>query len=82
MFQILLIALAQVKAVNASWNLLNEIKQIIYSLSRAKVSNYITKKIFNNVMNSVKLSNKMDTIFKNFDNNKTFDPQTIDKSCR
>ena len=77
MFQILLIALAQVKADNASWNLLNEIRQIIYSLSRAKVSNYITKKLFNNVMNSVKLSNKMDTIFKNFDNNKTFDPHRL-----
>ena len=36
MFQRLPIALAQVKASNASENLLNEIRQIIYSLSRIK----------------------------------------------
>ena len=36
MFQRLPIALAQVKAANTSGNLLNEIRQIIYSLYRAK----------------------------------------------
>ena len=46
------IALAQVKAGNTSENLLNEIKQIIYSLYRAKE---ITKKVYNNIMNSIKV---------------------------
>ena len=52
MLQRLLIALAQVKAGNTSENLLNEIRQIIYSLYRAKE---ITKKVYNNIMNSTKL---------------------------
>ena len=43
---------AQVKAGNTSENLLNEIRQIIYSLYRA---NKITKNLYNNIMNSVKL---------------------------
>ena len=42
MFQRLPIALAQVKAGNNLENLLNEIKQIAYSLSQ---SNEITKKV-------------------------------------
>ena len=46
------IALAQVKAGNPSENLLNEIKQITYFLYRAKE---ITKKVHNNLMNSIKL---------------------------
>ena len=48
MLQRLLIALAQVKAGNTSGNLLNEIKQIIYSLYWVKE---ITKKVYNNIMN-------------------------------
>ena len=36
MLQILAIALVQVKAVNTSENLLNEIRRIIYSLYQAK----------------------------------------------
>ena len=52
MIQRLQIALAQVKAGNTSENLLNEIKQIIYSLSRAKE---ITKKVYKNIMNPTKL---------------------------
>ena len=51
MLQRLAIALAQVKAGNTSENLLNEIRQTIYSLSRAKE---ITKKVLN-IMNSIKL---------------------------
>ena len=43
-------ALAQVKAGNTSENLLNE--KIIYSLYRKKE---ITKKAYNNIMNSIKL---------------------------
>ena len=46
------ISLPQVKAGNASENLLNEIRQIIYSLYWAKE---ITKKVYNNIMNSIKL---------------------------
>ena len=52
MLQRLPIALAQVKAGNTSENLLIEIKQIIYSLYRAKE---ITKKVYKNTMNSIKL---------------------------
>ena len=48
MLQRLIIALAQVKAGNTSGNLLNEIKQIIYSLYWVKE---ITKKVYNNIMN-------------------------------
>ena len=46
------IALAQVKAGNTSENLLNEIRQIIYYLCRAKEN---AKKVHNNKMNSIKL---------------------------
>ena len=46
------IALAQVKAGNTYENLLNEIRQIIYSVYRTKE---ITKKVYNNVMNSIKV---------------------------
>ena len=52
MLRRLLIALAQVKAGNTSENLLNEIRQIIYYLHRAKE---ITKKVYNNIINSIKL---------------------------
>ena len=46
------IALAQVKTGNTSENLLNEICQIIYSLYQEKE---ITKKVYNNIMNSIQL---------------------------
>ena len=52
MLQRLPIAPGQVKAGNTSENLLNQIRQIIYSLYRAKE---ITKKVYNNIMNSIKL---------------------------
>ena len=52
MLQRLTIAIAQVKTGNTSENLLNEICQIIYSLYQAK---QITKKVYNNIMNSIKL---------------------------
>ena len=51
MLQRLPIALAQVKAGNTSENLLNKIKQIIYSLYRVKE---ITKIVYNNIINSIK----------------------------
>ena len=47
MLQRLLIALAQVKTGNNSENLLNEIRQIIYSLYQAKE---ITKKVNNSLI--------------------------------
>ena len=46
------IALAQVKAGNNSESLLNEIRQIVYSLYRSKE---ITKKLYNNIINSIKV---------------------------
>ena len=52
MFERLPIPLAQVKAGNTSENLLNEIRWIIYSLYQEKD---ITKKVYNNTMNSIKL---------------------------
>ena len=52
MLQRLPISLVQVKAGNTSENLLKEIRQIIYSLYRAKE---ITKKVYNNIVNSIKL---------------------------
>ena len=51
MLQRLPIALAQVKFGNTSENLLNEMRQILYSLYRAKE---ITKKEYSNIMDSVK----------------------------
>ena len=61
MLQRLPIALAQIKAGNNSENLLNEIRQITYSLYQSKE---ITKKVYNN-------SIKMDTIFMNSENSRT-----------
>ena len=52
MLQILQIALAILKAGNSSGNLLNEIRQIIYSLHWAKE---IIKKVYNDIINSIKL---------------------------
>ena len=46
------IALTQIKAGNNSESLLNEIKQIVYSLYRSKE---ITKKVYNNIINSIKV---------------------------
>ena len=50
MLQRLPIALAQVKAGNNSKNLLNGIKQIVYSLYQLKE---ITKKVYNNIIKSI-----------------------------
>ena len=52
MIQKLLIALAQVKAGNASEKLLNEIEKTLYSLYRPKE---IIKKVHNNIIDPVKL---------------------------
>ena len=52
MFQRLPIALAQVKAGNNSESLLNEIRQIVYSLYQSK---QITKKVYNNIIKSINI---------------------------
>ena len=46
------IGLAQIKAGNNSESLLNEIRQIVYSLYRSKD---ITQKVYNNIINSIKV---------------------------
>ena len=74
MLQRLPIALAQVKAGNTSGNLLHEIRQIIYSLYQTKE---ITKKVYNSIMNSIKLQNRMDTIIMNSENSKASDPHRL-----
>ena len=52
LLQELPIALAQVKAGNNSESLLNEIRQVAYSLYQSKE---ITKKVYNNVIKSIHL---------------------------
>ena len=52
MLQRLPMALAQVKAGTTSETLLKEIRKIIYSLYRAKE---ITRKVYNNIINSIKV---------------------------
>ena len=52
MFQRLSIALAQIKADNNSESLLNEIRQMIYSLYQSKE---ITKKVHNNIIKPIQL---------------------------
>ena len=68
MLQRLPIALAQVKAGNNSESLLNEIRQIVYSLYQSKE---ITKKVYNNILNRHNEIIKMDTIFMNSENSTT-----------
>ena len=51
MLQRLPIDLAQVKAGNNSESLLNEIRQIVHSLYQSK---QITKKVYNNIVKSIK----------------------------
>ena len=52
MLQRLPIALAQIKAGNNSESVLNEIRQIVYSLYQPKE---ITKKVYNNIIKSMKV---------------------------
>ena len=72
MLQRLSIALAQVRAGNTSENLLNAIRQITYSLNRAKE----IKKVYNNMMNSI-CNTKMNAIFMNSKNSETSDPHRL-----
>ena len=59
------LSLAQVKTSNNSENLLNEIRQIVYSLYQSKE---MTKRLYNNI-NQYKY--KMDIIFINSENSRT-----------
>ena len=52
MFQRLPTVIAQEKTGNTPDNLLNEIRQIIYSLYG---EGEVTKKVYNSIMNSIKL---------------------------
>ena len=63
MLQRLPIALAQVKSGNNSENLLNEIRQTVYSLYQSKE---ITEKVY-----EMDKKYKMGTIFTNLENSKT-----------
>ena len=70
MLQRLPIAFSQVRASNTFENLLNEIREVIYSLHRAKE---IIKRVYNNMMNPIKFQCQMDTIFANSENRKISD---------
>ena len=74
MIQRLPIVLAQVIAGNTPENLLNEIPQILYSLYWEKE---ITKEVYNNIMNWIKLWKRMDTILMNSRNSKTSDSHRL-----
>ena len=52
MLKRLAIAVEQIKAGNNSENLLNEIRQIVYSLYRSKE---IIEKVYNNIIKSIKV---------------------------
>ena len=65
------IALAQIKASNTSKNLQNKIHQITYFLYQEKE---VTKKVYNNIINSINVSYKIDTILMNSENSKTTNP--------
>ena len=68
MLQRLPIALAQIKAGNDSESLLNEIRQLVYSLYQSKE---IPKKVYNNIIKLIKIKYKMDKIFMNSENSRT-----------
>ena len=70
MLQTLPIAFAQLKAGNNLENLLNEIIQIVYALYQLKE---VTIKVYNNIIMSIQML-KVDTIFINSENTKTFKP--------
>ena len=74
MLQSLPIAFAQIKTTNTSENLLNEVHQNIYSLYREIE---VTKKVYNNIMNLIKLKNTMNTLFIYSRNSKTSNPHRL-----
>ena len=74
MLQRLPIALSQIKSGNNSESLLNEIRQILYSLYHSK---QITKKVYNNIIKSIQQPIKIDTIFMNSEKSKTPNPHIL-----
>ena len=74
MFQRLPIAFPQVQAFNIYENLLIEICCIIYSLCWTEE---ITKKVYNNVLNSMKVWYEINAISMNSENSKTSEPYRI-----
>ena len=79
MLQRLPIVLAQVKAGNNLESLLNEIRQIVFSLCQPK---QITQKVYNNIIKSMQwnftqICVKMDTIFMNSENSKKSKPHVL-----
>ena len=70
MLQRLPIALVQVKAGNLTNNKMKLDKLYILCIEKKK----LLKKAHNNIINSIKLKNRMDTIFMNSENSKTSDP--------
>ena len=74
MLQRLSIALEQAKAVNTPENLINEMRQVVYFLYWVKE---VTKKVYNIIKNSIKLWNRIDTLFMNSENITTSDPHRL-----
>ena len=74
MLQRMSTTLTYIKAGSTFGNFLKEIHQITYSFYWAK---RITKKIYNNIMNSMNLSYKMDTLFMNSESSKWSDPHRL-----
>ena len=74
MLQRLPIALAQIKEGNTSENLVNE-NQTNYIFFVSSKWNY--QKVYNSLVNSIKLKNRMDNIFTNSKNSKTLEPHRI-----
>ena len=56
-------AIAEIKAGNTCENLLHKIRQIIYSSYQTNTTN---KKINNDILNSIQIQYKMDTIFMKY----------------
>ena len=74
MFWRLPVAPARVQAPSTSGSLLNKICQKIYYLYRTKEINL---KVYNNTMNSIKVSYKIDIIFMNSKNSKISEPHRL-----
>ena len=71
MLQRLPIALSQVKAGHTSEN--SEDKLHILCIDQKN----LLKKVYNNIMNSIKLWNRVDTVFINSENSETSDPNRL-----
>ena len=74
MFWRLQVAPPGVQAGSTSEKLINKICLIIYSLYQAKE---ITLKVYNNIMNSIKVKCKVDTIFTNSKYSNIYEPHRL-----